>query len=365
MRMIYRGFAAALIGVASAVAGTALSAANAATSEAVLAYEGRWIGRAILDCAGITAPLEITVEGGEMSGKVIVRGQGQGDGTYYISGYIDRKGRISEGRMAGPFGLSMRGNLSDRVGKGQFHGPECSGNWKVALEEAAPPPEEKIVAAATPVDKAPPVIEAPGDLRTERPVIELKGRVSDASKIIEFTVNGAAAPLAADGSFHLQRGVALGQSELVIAALDEWGNRAERRIDVTRHARTDAANRDVGTAKDAVIDTTAPLIALPRSLETDQAAIDISGGVVDASRIVDLQIDGRSVALDADGTFSIRRGVPVGISEFRVTALDEWGNEASKLVRVTHPWPKKLKPPRAVNRVTTNRRRASICRPSW
>ena len=49
MRMIYRGFAAALIGVASAVAGTALSAANAATSEAVLANEGRRTGRAILD----------------------------------------------------------------------------------------------------------------------------------------------------------------------------------------------------------------------------------------------------------------------------------------------------------------------------
>ena len=73
MRMIYRGFAAALIGVASAVAGTALSAARTTTTEAVLAYEGRWIGRAILDCAGITTPLEITVEGGEMSGKVTAK----------------------------------------------------------------------------------------------------------------------------------------------------------------------------------------------------------------------------------------------------------------------------------------------------
>ena len=147
MRMNHRGFAAALIVAASVVAGTAPSAANAATSEAVLAYEGRWIGRAILDCAGITAPLEIVVEDGDMSSKVIVCSQGQGDGTYYISGYVDRKGRISDGRMAGPFGLSMRGNLSNREGKGQFHGPECSGSWKVALEEAAPPPEETIVAA--------------------------------------------------------------------------------------------------------------------------------------------------------------------------------------------------------------------------
>ena len=338
MRMIQRGFAAALIVAASVVAGTALSAANAATSEAVLAYEGRWVGKAILDCAGITTPLEITVEGGDMSGKAIVRGQGQGDGTYYISGYIDRKGRISEGRMAGPFGLSMRGNLSNREGKGQFHGPECSGSWKVALEEAAPPPEDKIVAAA-PADDAPPVIEAPGEMRTEQPVIELTGRVIDASKIIEFTVDGAAAPLGADGRFQVKRGVTLGDSELVIAALDEWGNRSERRVGVTRRVRSEAASREVDAGQDPETDSTAPLIALPRSLETDQAAIDISGGVVDASRIVDLQIDGRSVALDADGTFSIRRGVPVGVSEFRVTALDEWGNEASRQVRVTRRGP--------------------------
>ena len=171
-------------------------------------------------------------------------------------------------------------------------------------------------------------------------MIEIKGRVSDASKIIEFTVNGAAAPLAADGSFHIQRGVALGESELVIAALDEWGNRAERTIDVTRHA-AEAASRDGGAGTAAVTDSAPPLIALPQDLETNAAAIDISGGVIGASRIVDLRIDGRSVPLGADGAFSIRRGVPVGVSEFTVTALDEWGNEASKRVRVTRRAPTK------------------------
>ena len=318
---------------------------RAAQSGGMNSFDGRWRGKVYLECSGVSAPMEFAIRGGDMSGHFTVRGQGQGDGKYDVSGYVDRKGRLSEGLVQGPFKFNMNGTMSDGAGKGKFHGPECSGNWKVVLEEAAPPPEQKTAAvpASPAADDAPPVIEAPVAVETERSVIELTGRVSDASAIIEFTVNGAAAALGSDGSFHLKRGVALGQSELVIAALDEWGNRAERRINVTRRARAASADGEAGAAKDTVLnivsDSAAPLIALPQSLETDQASIDISGGVVDASRIVDLRIDGRSVPLTADGTFSIRRGVPLGVSEFRVTALDEWGNEAEKRIRVTRRAP--------------------------
>ena len=97
MRAKRHFFAAAFIVAASLVTGGALSSAKAATSEDMLAFEGRWTGKANLDCAGVTAPLEIVIEDGDMSGQVTVRGIGQGDGIYRISGYIDRKGRISEG----------------------------------------------------------------------------------------------------------------------------------------------------------------------------------------------------------------------------------------------------------------------------
>ena len=194
-----------------------MSKANAAARDAALGFEGRWSGQAIIECTGVTAPLEIIVEDGDMSGELIVRGQGQGDGKYFISGYIDRKGRLSDGRMMGPFRFSMRGKLSGREGKGEFYGPECSGNWKLARAGTAPLVKQEKIATSAPTNDAPPVIVAPGDLQTERSAVELVGRVSDASKIIEFTVNGTAAPLADDGSFQLQRGVAMGQSELVIA----------------------------------------------------------------------------------------------------------------------------------------------------
>ena len=82
MQMTYRGFAAAFIVAACIVTGGALSNAKAASSEGVAAFEGRWSGKVLIECSGVTAPLEITVEDGEMSGKLTVRGQGQGDGTY-------------------------------------------------------------------------------------------------------------------------------------------------------------------------------------------------------------------------------------------------------------------------------------------
>ena len=116
MRMIYQGFAAALIVATGIVA----DGAKGATSESIAAFEGRWNGRVNLDCVAVSASMEIVIEDGDMSGQATIRGAGEGSGTYKISGYVDSKGRISDGQMQGPFGLSMRGNLTSGEGKGQF-----------------------------------------------------------------------------------------------------------------------------------------------------------------------------------------------------------------------------------------------------
>ena len=116
----------------------------------------------------------------------------------------------------------MDGRISDGTAKGKFHGPECRGNWKVTLDETALPPKARTQAKAAPAaDDAPPVIDVPGELSTDRSVVELNGHVHDGSTIVEFTVNGAAAEIGADGSFHLKRGVAVGHSDIIIAALEE------------------------------------------------------------------------------------------------------------------------------------------------
>ncbi len=343
MRMIkhlnFRNIAAALTVAAGFVTGTAY----ASVSEDLAAFEGRWNGRVDLACIAISAPMEIVIRDGDMSGKATIRGAGEGSGTYRISGYVDRKGRVSDAQMQGPFGLSMRGNLSNGEGKGQFFGPECSGNWKISLEQAASPtppqeitasPEkEKRVAKVVPAaDDVPPVIEAPGEMQTQRSVIELSGRVRDSSAIIEFTVNGAATQIQEDGSFQLKRGVAVGESEIVIAALDEWGNESRRSVRVLRAAP--AEEPQIATRGQQSDDKQAPRITLPPKLVTDKDHAEIAGRIWDDSAITDVFINERRLALRADGRFRTRQDLKVGVNKFAFTAIDEWGNRAVKRIDV-------------------------------
>ena len=301
-------------------------------------FDGRWALDVLTGCYDFPAGrYEAVIENGKLSGKVgnkgreeILKGTVSNDGKIINSRVGVRK---FNGRIDGTSGL---GTISWRTG--------CLTGWELTLLEpaqAAPvqqaAAQRRNEAVAVGADDAAPLIDAPGTVQTDGPVIELAGRVSDSSAIIEFTVNGAAATLQADGGFYIKLGVAQGQSELVIAALDEWGNRAERRVTVTRSAA--AATRSADAADTPAGDTTAPMIALLPAIETNTAMVEISGGIVDASAIIDVTVAGRSVPLNADGSFSIRRGVPIGESEVVVSALDEWGNEAEKRIRVTRRTP--------------------------
>ena len=108
MRLIYQGFAAVLSVTACAIVAALLGGATGASSDDLAAFEGRWNGKVLLDCVAVSAPMEIVIADGDMSGQSTIRGAGEGSGSYKISGYVDRKGRISDGQMQGPFGFSMR-----------------------------------------------------------------------------------------------------------------------------------------------------------------------------------------------------------------------------------------------------------------
>jgi hypothetical protein len=88
------------------------------------------------------------------------------------------------------------------------------------------------------VDSIAPRIDVPQVLRTDAVVVRLNGRVIDQSRVIELTVNGIPVPLDQTGAFGVNRGVPMGTSTIIVAATDEWGNRAEKRVIVTRSART-------------------------------------------------------------------------------------------------------------------------------
>ncbi len=297
-------------------------------------FDGRWSLEIANGCRPLEGRFEAVIENGRLKADIHNSGRIEN-----LTGTVDVGGKLREGRL----GFRMFNGRFDGdsgIGVMQFRN-HCLAGWTMTLIERAQsaPAAEQSAAAATAApaeDDTPPIIEAPGALATDGPVVEFAGRVSDNSAIVEFTVNGAATALGSDGSFNIRRGVAQGESELVIAALDEWGNRAERRVHVTRSAESVTRGSEA-TAETG--DSSAPMIAVLPALETDDPIIEITGAIVDSSAIIDVTVAGGQVALNPDGSFAIRRGVPVGESEVVVSALDEWGNEAEKVIRVTRRAP--------------------------
>jgi len=91
-------------------------------------------------------------------------------------------------------------------------------------------------------------------------------------------------------------------------------------------------------------DTDAPTIAVPSAIKTRGDAVEIAGVVRDRSAVIDFRIDGQAVALDSDGRFRYSQAAPEGISEITLAALDEWGNEATRVVQITRIAPPKTPP---------------------
>ena len=102
-------------------------------------------------------------------------------------------------------------------------------------------------------------------------------------------------------------------------------------------------------AEVSAADTTAPIIDVPAQVDTDQAVIDVAGRVADDSAVVVLTLNGRAIALGSGDRFRVQRAVPVGTSELRIAALDEWGNRAEKRIVIrraaAEPEPEKAPAP--------------------
>ncbi len=165
-------------------------------------------------------------------------------------------------------------------------------------------------------DESRPVMTAPPSIETEEAIIEVSGTVRDQSRVVDLSLDGQPIALGADGGFNVRRGVPLGESQIALVAVDEWGNRADRVVRVVRRRPTAA---QVAIARDS----TAPLIDVPARIETAEATVAFAGKVADASRVVELTVDGRPIALASDGSFAIKRGVGVGRTSLKLAAVDE------------------------------------------
>jgi hypothetical protein len=105
-------------------------------------------------------------------------------------------------------------------------------NWTIERSGTAPPAAERPTQMAQ--DREPPRIEAPEKVAATDAVAVFTSRIRDSSKIIEVAVNGRPMDIAPDGTVRVKWAVSQGRSTIVIAALDEWGNRSAKRVVVTR-----------------------------------------------------------------------------------------------------------------------------------
>ena len=213
-----------------------------------------------------------------------------------------------------------------------------------APSPAKPVPSPSLAVQQTvATDTAPPVLEVVETVATTGPVVAIEGTVSDQSAIAELSVQGVPVPLGDDGSFTIRRGVPVGESELTLAVVDVWGNVTERQVRVSRTLPQSQAPKLAAASQTATqttmrgaatADTAPPVIETVAGLKTNLEVETISGRVTDASKVASFTIDGKSIALGADGGFSVERKLPVGESRVRMAAVDAHGNQAEMIVTI-------------------------------
>ena len=134
------------------------------------------------------------------------------------------------GPEAGAVVIALRGGASRPV---------------VASRSPAAPRPPATPQPAVKSDRTPPSIDVPASLTTDGATIEISGKVEDASQVVEVSVNGRPIPVLPSGAFNVTRGVPVGASRVVVAAVDEWGNRSERNVDIRRRNVVVAARSPV------------------------------------------------------------------------------------------------------------------------
>ena len=223
-------------------------------------------------------------------------------------------------------------------------GPITGGNQQKVATRAASP--VKATPSAIPqvaaVDATPPVLEMAESIDAVGPVVAIEGLVSDQSAIAELSVQGVPVPIGADGRFTIRRGVPVGKSEIAVAAVDVWGNVTQRQVRVSRtlpkaqppKLAATSQTTTKATTTVAAADTTPPVIETVAGLKTNLEVETILGRVRDASKVASFTIEGKPVALGADGTFSVDRKLPIDESKVRMAAVDTHGNQAEMVVSV-------------------------------
>ena len=81
-------------------------------------------------------------------------------------------------------------------------------------------------------------VENLGRIEFTDAMVRISGTVSDDSRIARFALGDDPLPLSEDGEFSVTRNVLMGENRLVLTAIDEWGNKAQYKLQVLRTKQT-------------------------------------------------------------------------------------------------------------------------------
>ncbi|MBT7294183.1 MAG: hypothetical protein HN838_16790 [Rhodospirillaceae bacterium] len=122
----------------------------------------------------------------------------------------------------------------------------------VRVSRSAPADEQQLATRGQQSDdKQAPRITVPPKLVTDSSHAEIAGRIWDDSAITDVFINERRLALRADGRFRTRQSLKFGVNKFAFTAIDEWGNRAVKRIDVVRKKLDLALDKNSygGTAK--------------------------------------------------------------------------------------------------------------------
>jgi RHS repeat-associated protein len=151
---------------------------------------------------------------------------------------------------------------------------------------------------------------------TNQTNITVSGTVTDASATT-LTVNGSTVQIGTNGTFSTSVVLAEGVNSITVVATDAAGNKTT----ITRKVRRDT--------QAPVISITSPI----DSLLTNQLNVTVSGTVKDSTTVT-LTINGTSVPVGVNGTFSSQLALVEGLNTITVVATDAAGNKTTITRRV-------------------------------
>jgi hypothetical protein len=243
-------------------------------------FDGIWEGRIepTSHCSG-SGPIEFRIDNDRIEGRGrSITGVGGRSAWFEFGGRLVHGGKFEHVLMRGNDAGQVTGRLTGDRGQGTARIGQCAGGWQATriaeLEATEPPsdpaPKKRTRSAGKPIDALinraapdaePPLLSVPSEIELYDQMAVIAGRVEDRSLIAEVSIAGVPVALNENGAFQATHPVAVGTREIVVSALDEWGNETIRRIRLTG-ATDQTARNEVDAEPPARHSADSPVFAI-------------------------------------------------------------------------------------------------------